>query len=36
MASREWDLYQNICLNELNLDLNEVLEEQKKIRSMIT
>ena len=36
MASREWDLYQNICLNELNLELNEVLEEQKKIKATIS
>ena len=36
MASREWDLYQNICLNELHLDLNEVLEAQKKIRTRIS
>ena len=35
MATREWELYQNICLNEINLDLNEVLEEQKKIRTVI-
>jgi hypothetical protein len=35
MATREWDLYQNICLNELQIDLNEVLAEQKRIRARI-
>jgi uncharacterized tellurite resistance protein B-like protein len=35
MASREWDLYQHICNNELGLNLNEILEVQKKIKKVI-
>jgi hypothetical protein len=32
MASREWDLYQHLCNNELGLNLNDILETQKEIK----